>query len=137
MKFRLTIVAFALLCIFSVQAEETFVVKDIRIEGLQKISEGALLNYLPINIGDTLDEIKIKESIRAVYSSGFFRNIEFRKDPSNDILIISVLERPSTGNFSIVGIKVIKPGVLENSLNKIGFKTGRTYAPSVLVEIES
>jgi len=76
MKFRLTIVAFALLCIFSVQAEEPFVVKDIRIEGLQKISEGALLNYLPINIGDTLDEIKIKESIRAVYSSGFFRNID-------------------------------------------------------------
>ena len=136
MKFRLTIVAFALLCIFSVQAEETFVVKDIRIEGLQKISEGALLNYLPINIGDTLDEIKIKESIRAVYSSGFFRNIEFRKDPSDDILIISVLERPSIGNISIDGNKDIKTEDLEKSLNNIGFRIGRTYDPSVLDEIE-
>ena len=82
MKFRLIIIALVVLCIFSVQAEEPFVVKDIRIEGLQKISEGALLNYLPINIGDTLDDIKIKESIRAVYTSGFFKNIEFRKDRS-------------------------------------------------------
>ena len=57
MKFRLIIIVLAVLCISSVQAEEPFVVKDIRIEGLQKISEGALLNYLPLNIGDTLDEI--------------------------------------------------------------------------------
>jgi len=136
MKSRLIIIAIAVLCIFSVQAEEPFVVKDIRIEGLQKISEGALLNYLPINIGDTLDEIKIKESIRAVYTSGFFKNIEFRKDPSEDILIISVLERPSIGNISIDGNKDIKTEDLEESLNKIGFRIGRTYDPSVLDEIE-
>ena len=136
MKFRLIIIALAVLCIFSVQAQEPFVVKDIRIEGLQKISEGALLNYLPINIGDTLDEIKIKESIRAVYTSGFFKNIEFRKDPSEDILIISVLERPSIGNISIDGNKDIKTEDLEESLNKIGFRIGRTYDPSVLDEIE-
>ena len=136
MKFRLIIIAFAVLCIFSVQAEEPFVVKDIRIEGLQKISEGALLNYLPINIGDTIDEIKITESIRAVYTSGFFKNIEFRKDPSEDILIISVLERPSIGNISIDGNKDIKTEDLEESLNKIGFRIGRTYDPSVLDEIE-
>ena len=136
MKFRLIIIAFAVLCIFSLQAEEPFVVKDIRIEGLQKISEGALLNYLPINIGDTIDEIKVKESIRAVYTSGFFKNIEFRKDPSEDILIISVLERPSIGNISIDGNKDIKTEDLEESLNKIGFRIGRTYDPSVLDEIE-
>ena len=136
MKFRLIIMALVVLCIFSVQAEEPFVVKDIRIEGLQKISEGALLNYLPINIGDTLDEIKIKESIRAVYTSGFFKNIEFRKDPSEDILIISVLERPSIGNISIDGNKDIKTEDLEESLDKIGFRIGRTYDPSVLDEIE-
>ena len=105
-------------------------------KALQKISEGALLNYLPINIGDTIDEIKITESIRAVYTSGFFKNIEFRKDPSEDILIISVLERPSIGNISIDGNKDIKTEDLEESLNKIGFRIGRTYDPSVLDEIE-
>ena len=72
-------------------SSEEFIVKDIKIEGLEKISEGALLNYLPVNIGDNLDENRIQESIRSVYSSGFFKNIEFRKDDSG-VLIISVLE---------------------------------------------
>jgi len=66
----------------------------------------------------------------------FFRNIEFRKDPSDDILIISVLERPSIGNISIDGNKDIKTEDLEKSLNNIGFRIGRTYDPSVLDEIE-
>ena len=135
MKIRLIIIALAFLCFYSVQAEESFVVKDIRIEGLQKISEGALLNYLPINIGDILDDVKVKESIRSVYSSGFFKNIEFRQDESG-ILIISVLERPSIGNIVFDGNKDIKTEDLEDSLNNIGFKVGRTYDPSVLDEIE-
>ena len=135
MKIRLIIIALTFLCFYSVQAEEPFIVKDIRIEGLQKISEGALLNYLPVNIGDTLDNTKVKESIRSVYSSGFFKNIEFRQDESG-ILIISVLERPSIGNIVFDGNKDIKTEDLEDSLNNIGFKVGRTYDPSVLDEIE-
>ena len=118
-----------------VEAEDNFLVKDIKIEGLQKISEGALLNYLPINIGDSIDDIRVKESIRSVYSSGFFKNIEFRKD-SSGILIISVLERPSIGSITFEGNKDIKTEDLEESLTNIGFKVGRTYDPSVLDEIE-
>ena len=118
-----------------IEAEDNFLVKDIKIEGLQKISEGALLNYLPINIGDSIDDIRVKESIRSVYSSGFFKNIEFRKD-SSGILIISVLERPSIGSITFEGNKDIKTEDLEESLTNIGFKVGRTYDPSVLDEIE-
>ena len=92
MKTKILIVLMALISFTFVEAEDLFIVKDIRIEGLQKISEGALLNYLPVNIGDELDDIRIKESLRSVYSSGFFKNIEFRKDDSGT-LIISVLER--------------------------------------------
>ena len=88
MKTKILIVLMALISFTFVEAEDLFIVKDIRIEGLQKISEGALLNYLPVNIGDELDDIRIKESLRSVYSSGFFKNIEFRKDDSG-ILIIS------------------------------------------------
>ena len=62
----------------AILSNEEFIVKDIKIEGLEKISEGALLNYLPVNIGDNLDESRIQESIRSVYSSGFFKKIEFR-----------------------------------------------------------
>ena len=107
MKTKILIVLMALLSFTFVKAQDIFIVKDIRIEGLQKISEGALLNYLPINIGDQLDDTKIKESIRSVYSSGFFKNIEFRKDDSG-VLIISVLERPSIASINFEGNKDIK-----------------------------
>ena len=116
-------------------SNDEFVVKDIKIEGLEKISEGALLNYLPVNIGDNLDESRIQESIRSVYSSGFFKNIEFRKDDSG-VLIISVLERPSIASINFEGNKDIKTEDLEDSLNNIGFKIGRNYDPSILDEIE-
>ena len=116
-------------------SNDEFVVKDIKIEGLEKISEGALLNYLPVNIGDSLDESRIQESIRSVYSSGFFKNIEFRNDDSG-VLIISVLERPSIASINFEGNKDIKTEDLEDSLNNIGFKIGRNYDPSILDEIE-
>ena len=135
MKTKILIVLMALLSFTFVKAQDIFIVKDIRIEGLQKISEGALLNYLPINIGDQLDDTKIKESIRSVYSSGFFKNIEFRKDDPG-VLIISVLERPSIVSITFEGNKDIKTEDLEESLNNIGFKVGRNYDPSILDEIE-
>ena len=135
MKTKILIVLMAVLSFTSVEAEDLFIVKDIRIEGLQKISEGALLNYLPVNIGDELDDIRIKESIRSVYSSGFFKNIEFRKDDSGT-LIISVLERPSIASITFEGNKDIKTEDLQESLNNIGFKIGRNYDPSILDEIE-
>jgi len=116
-------------------SSEEFIVKDIKIEGLEKISEGALLNYLPVNIGDNLDESRIQESIRSIYSSGFFKKIEFRKDDSG-VLIISVLERPSIASINFEGNKDIKTEDLEDSLNNIGFKIGRNYDPSILDEIE-
>ncbi|MED5270444.1 MAG: outer membrane protein assembly factor BamA, partial [Pseudomonadota bacterium] len=116
-------------------SNDEFVVKDIKIEGLEKISEGALLNYLPVNIVDSLNESRIQESIRSVYSSGFFKNIEFRKDDSG-VLIISVLERPSIASINFEGNKDIKTEDLEDSLYNIGFKIGRNYDPSILDEIE-
>ena len=119
----------------AVLSNDEFIVKDIKIEGLEKISEGALLNYLPVNIGDSLNESRIQESIRSVYSSGFFKNIEFRKDDSG-VLIISVLERPSIASINFEGNKDIKTEDLEDSLNNIGFRIGRNYDPSILDEIE-
>ena len=135
MRIRCLVILIACLSFTYVKADDDFIVKDIKIEGLQKISEGALLNYLPVNIGDTIDDLKVKESIRSVYSSGFFKNIEFRKDVSG-VLIISVLERPSIASITFEGNKDIKTEDLEESLTNIGFKVGRNYDPSILDEIE-
>ena len=57
---------------FSAMAAGDFVVRDMRVEGLQRISEGTVFNYLPINIGDTLDDIRIREAIRALYGQDLF-----------------------------------------------------------------
>ncbi|MBT8447349.1 MAG: hypothetical protein KJO38_09385, partial [Gammaproteobacteria bacterium] len=58
---------------------ESFVVRDMRVEGLQRISEGTVFNYLPINIGDTIDDIRVREAIRALYTQGLFDDIEMRR----------------------------------------------------------
>lgn len=114
--------------------QSPFVVRDIRLEGLQRISEGTVFNYLPVNIGDTLDRQRIQEAVRAVYSTGFFKDVEFRRD--GNTLIIAVLERPSIESFTIEGNKDIKTEDLEKPLAQIGLKAGRTFNRSVLDEVE-
>ena len=96
---------FALLAIMPLasMAAGNFVVKDMRVEGLQRISEGTVFNYLPINIGDTIDSVRIGEAIRSLYGQSLFDDIEMRRD--EDTLIIIVRERPSIENFMIDGNK--------------------------------
>lgn len=110
------------------------VVRDIRVEGLQRISEGTVFNYLPVNIGDQLDAARVQEAIRAVYGTGFFRDVEVRWDAGT--LVVAVQERPSIANFTITGNKDIKTEDLQEPLARIGLKQGRTFNRSVLDEVE-
>ena len=114
-------------------ADASFTVRDMRVEGLQRISEGTVFNYLPINIGDSIDKIRVREAIRALYSQGLFDNIEIRRD--GDTLIIAVRERPSIESFEIDGNKDIKTEDLTDSLRTVGLAKGRTFDRSVLEEV--
>jgi outer membrane protein insertion porin family len=109
---------------------EAFVVRDMRVEGLQRISEGTVFNYLPINIGDTVDDVRVGEAIRALYTQGLFDDIEMRRD--GDALIIAVKERPSIESFEIEGNKDIKTEDLMESLRGVGLARGRTFDRSTL-----
>ena len=126
-------VLLALLPLSSVAASN-FVVKDMRVEGLQRISEGTVFNYLPINIGDEIDGIRIGEAIRALYGQDLFDNIEMRRE--DDTLIIVVRERPSIESFTIDGNKDIKTEDLMDSLRSVGLARGRTFDRSVLDNVE-
>jgi outer membrane protein insertion porin family len=106
----------------------------MRVEGLQRISEGTVFNYLPINIGDTIDSVRIGEAIRALYGQSLFDDIEMRRE--DDTLIIVVKERPSIENFSIDGNKDIKTEDLMESLRNVGLARGRTFDRSVLDNVE-
>ncbi len=109
---------------------DEFVVADMRVEGLQRISEGTVFNYLPINIGDRVDELRIQEAIRALYEQKLFDDIEMRRD--DQTLIIAVRERPSIEDFTIEGNKDIKTEDLMESLRGVGLARGRTFDRSVL-----
>ncbi len=112
----------------------SFTVGDIRIEGLQRISEGTVYNYLPVNIGDQIDSRRIAEALRAMYDTGFFRDVEIRRDGGT--LVIAVLERPSIESFEIKGNKDIKTEDLQKSLRNVGLATGKTFDQSVLDEVK-
>tara|TARA_R110002049_G_scaffold93308_10_gene230785 strand:- start:4736 stop:7147 length:2412 start_codon:yes stop_codon:yes gene_type:complete len=111
-----------------------FVVRDMRVEGLQRISEGTVFNYLPINIGDTVDKVRVQEAIRSLYDQGLFDDIEIRKD--GDVLVVVVHERPSIESFEIDGNKDIKTEDLMESLRGVGLAKGRTFDRSVLDNVE-
>ena len=123
-------------CLFpaAASAQESFVVGDMRVEGLQRISEGTVFNYLPINVGDTIDGERIREAMHALYAQALFDDIEMRRD--GDTLIIAVRERPSIEDFTIDGNKDIKTEDLMESLRGVGLARGRTFDRSVLDNVQ-
>jgi outer membrane protein insertion porin family len=114
-------------------AADPWVVRDFRVEGAQRISAGTIYNYLPINIGDRLDDQRLREAIRALFATGFFQDIELRRD--GDTLLIAVLERPTIEEFTFDGNKDIEDEALEESMTNIGLARGKTFDRSVLDEV--
>src|SRR6185295_4442127 len=140
MKTRIALasVALALWCAFALAQTTTtlpadFTVGDIRVEGLQRVSEGTVYNYLPVNIGDHLNATRVREAIRALYATGFFRDVQLRRD--GNTLLVVLLERPSIESFEITGNKDIKTEDLQKSLRNVGLATGKTFDRSVLEDV--
>jgi outer membrane protein insertion porin family len=118
-------------------AEESlshFTVAEIRVLGLTRVSEGAVLNYLPVNIGDEMNPMRLREALRAVHASGFFRTAQLRRD--GNVLIVVVGERPSIESFEIKGNKDIKTEDLTKSLRNVGLAQGKTFDRSVLEDVK-
>lgn len=110
-----------------------FVVDDIRVEGLQRISAGTVFNYLPIKIGDSADVHSISKSIRELYKTGFFKDVRLERE--DQTLIVSVLERPAIASIEFDGNKDIDTEGLEKALKQIGFAEGRVYDKSILQRV--
>ena len=134
-KVRMVAVAVLVLALNGARAQtfDTWVVRNFEVDGAQRISTGTIYNYLPLNIGDTVTEQRVQESIRALYSTGFFQDVEFRRDA--DTLVIAVLERPSIEEFTIEGNDEIKTEDLEESLRQVGLTRGKVFDRSVLEEV--
>ena len=112
---------------------ERFVVADIQLQGLQRVSSGTVFNILPVNIGDTLDAVTVREVIRGLFKSGYFDDVTLSRD--GDILIVRVVERPAIESIEIDGNKAIKTENLLESLAESGLREGEIFKQATLERI--
>ncbi len=115
-------------------ATDPFIISDIRVDGLQRISEGTVYNYLPLDAGDRLTAANTRSAIRELYRTGFFRDISFGRE--GNILVITVRERPAIASVSIVGNKAIKDEDLLRVLFDIGLSEGEVFDRLVLDRLQ-
>ncbi len=110
-----------------------FTVRDIRLNGLQRISPGAVLIALPLRVGDRFDPQRSDAIIRALFKTEFFSDVQLDRD--GDVLVINVIERPSIAELNLTGNKDIKTEDLQKGLREAGLATGRVFVPSALDQL--
>lgn len=113
---------------------QSFVVRDIRFEGLQRITPATVQNYLPLKRGEVLRPSKTASIVRALYKTGFFEHISLSRE--GNTLIIHVIERPTIGELKITGNSVIPTDKLTTVMKSLGISEGRVYDPAVLDKIK-
>jgi outer membrane protein insertion porin family len=117
-----------------VHAAESFVVKDIRIEGLQRVEPGTVFSYLPVQVGDTFTEEKGAEAIKALYSTGFFRDVQIQAQ--GDVLIVIIEERPTISRIEFTGMKEFDQEIVRKSLKAVGVAEARFYDKAIIDKAE-
>lgn len=124
-----------LLCFFSTaQAVEEFTIEDIRVAGLQRLTPGTIFNYLPVEIGDQFNDEVSSESLRSLFGTGFFDDVILQRE--DNVLLITVEERPTIGSLEIDGNKDITTDNLMEGLEEAGFVEGRVYDRSQLERLQ-
>ena len=114
----------------SAQSFEPFVVKDIRVEGLQRTEAGTVFSYLPVKVGETLDQAKAQQALRALYATGFFQDVRLEAD--NGVLVVFVQERPAIASIDFSGMKELDPENVRKILRDLGMAEGRIFDRALL-----
>mgnify|MGYP003704386513 FL=1 len=117
-----------------VHAADSFVVKDIRVEGLQRVEPGTVFSYLSVQVGDTFTEEKGAEAIKALYSTGFFRDVQIQAQ--GDVLIVIVDERPTISRIEFTGMKEFDQEIVRKSLKTVGVAEARFYDKALIDKAE-
>ncbi len=124
-----------LICSLSSQgyAMESFVVRDIRAEGIEHVSAGTIFNYLPVKAGDTFDESRSSEAVRALFKTGFFKDVKLKRD--GNVLVVVVKERPVVSDITITGNSDISTDNLMEGLGKTGLAKGQVFKQALLDKV--
>lgn len=131
---RLTLALAALFAAQPVFAAEPFVVKDIRVEGIQRTEAGTVFSYLPVKVGDVMTDEKTAAAIKALYATGFFRDV--RLEARDGVVIVTVEERPSIATITLTGIKEFSADDLKAGLKQTGLAEGRVLDRAMLDKAE-
>ena len=125
----------AMAAVQQVYAADEFIVRDIKIDGLVRLTPANVYTMLPVHSGDRVDDQAISNSIRALYASGMFDDIKASKE--GDTLVFKVIERPLISKVELKGNKLIPKEALEEGLKKMGLAEGEVLKKSTLQTVES
>src|SRR5690606_6836367 len=115
-------------------AFDPFTVRDIRIEGLQRIEPGTVFGYLPVQVGSQFTDEQATEAVRALFATGFFSDV--RIEVRNGVVVAVVQERPTIASVSFNGMKEFESKAVTESLQQVGFANGRIFDRAVLERAE-
>lgn len=119
-----------LFCISRAWAIEPFIVKDIRVEGIQRTDPGAVFSYLPVKVGDTMDDEQGAAAIHALYATGFFKDVLLKVD--HGVLIVQVVERPTIASIEINGAKDFPKEQLKQAMKYAGLAEAKIFDKGAL-----
>ncbi len=131
---RLIAAAVFSLCATQAAAVEPFTVKDIRVEGIQRTEAGTVFSYLPVRVGDTFNDEKASAAIKALYGTGFFKDVRIEVD--GDVLVVAVEERPAVAGVDFTGVKEFDKEQLRKSLKELGLGESRILDRSLVDRAE-
>ena len=115
-------------------ALDPFVIKDIRVEGLQRTEPGTIFNYLPVEVGDTMDDAKATRAIKSLYGTGFFKDVRIEAD--GDVLLVTVQERSAIATIAFSGNRSFPSDKMLEGLKQIGISEGLIFDKSELDRAE-
>ncbi|MBU3693713.1 MAG: outer membrane protein assembly factor BamA [Rhodocyclaceae bacterium] len=136
MRFGFAALAFAFSIVFSdlAVARDPVTIRDIRVEGIQRVEAGTVFSYLPLRVGDVLDDDRSDQAIKALFETGFFKDV--RLELEGDVLVVIVEERPSIASVDIEGTKEFPADALKSSLQELGLGVARTFDRALLDKAE-
>lgn len=115
-------------------AFDPFVVRDIRVEGIQRTEAGTVFNYLPVRVGERFDEAQAAEAIRALFATGFFSDV--RIETEGDVIVVVVDERPAISQIDFTGVKEFDKDALKKGLREVGLAESRIFDRALLERAE-
>ena len=134
MTIRAFIAAGLLLLSTAALALSPFTIRDIRVEGAQRIEAGTIFSYLPLKVGDAVTDEKASAALKSLYDTGFFSDVRLESD--HEVLVVIVQERPAISKIDINGAKEFNKEQLTEALKSIGLAEARIYDKSLLDKAE-